>query len=141
MQPTLSAEQAHEKVQALVNSAAAASFPAGYKLTELPLQPEPCTDDSDQETGQVIVGVTYWIDGPDRARNNEYYEKLKKWWQDNRWTIENDTWTGEHFANARSSDGYLMSLTGTVTGPVVGRLTVGASSPCIWPHGTPEPRS
>ncbi|WP_329067351.1 hypothetical protein [Amycolatopsis sp. NBC_01480] len=141
MQPTLSAEQAQQRVLSFVHAAAEASFPAGYKLTELPLQPMPCTDDFDHETGQFSLGITYWVDGPDRAHNNTYYENLKKWWVNNDWTVRTDTWLNKKFANASSKDNYLMSLTATTTGKVLGRLSIGASSPCVWPHGTPEPKS
>jgi hypothetical protein len=140
MQPTPSSEQAKQATVDVVHVAAANSFPPGYKLTEIVFPNESCTDSSDHETGQIRVGITYWVDGPDRTHNNTYYDKLKKWWQDNGWTIETDTWSDEQFANAHSSDGYLMSLTGTVTGSVLGRLSIGASSPCVWPKGTPEPR-
>ncbi|WP_406633771.1 hypothetical protein [Amycolatopsis sp. WGS_07] len=141
MQQTPSSKQAKQVTVDAVHAAVAASFPPGYKLTEIVFPDESCTDSSDQETGQVRVGVTYWVDGPDRAQNNSYYEKLKQWWHDKGWTIGTDTWAGDQFVNARNGDGYLMSLTGTVTGTVLGRLSVGASSPCVWPNGTPEPRS
>ncbi|WP_275290725.1 hypothetical protein [Amycolatopsis sp. La24] len=141
MQPTLTSEQAKQAAADAVHAAASISFPAGYKLTEIVFPAESCTDSSDKETGQVRVGVTYWVDGPDRAQNSSYYEKLKKWWTDNGWTIETDTWQGDQFANAHNGDGYVMSLTGTVTGTVLGRLSIGASSPCVWPNGTPEPKS
>ncbi|MEV0071581.1 hypothetical protein [Amycolatopsis sp. NPDC050768] len=141
MQTTQSAEQAQQSVLNFVHAAAAASFPAGYKLTELPLQPMPCTDNFDHETGQFSVGITYWVDGPDRAHNNDYYGKLVKWWSDNGWSVRADTWLNKHFVNASSKEGYLMSLTATTTGNVLGRLSIGVSSPCVWPHGTPEAKS
>ncbi|PFG49375.1 hypothetical protein ATK36_4526 [Amycolatopsis sulphurea] len=141
MQPTISSEQAKRITVNTVHSAATASFPPGYKLTEIVFPNESCTDSSDNDTGQIRVGITYWVDGPDRAHNNAYYENLKRWWHNNGWTVETDTWSGKQFANAHNDDGYLMSLTGTVTGPVLGRLSIGASSPCVWPNGTPERRS
>ncbi|WP_116200483.1 hypothetical protein [Amycolatopsis circi] len=140
MQPTDTADQAREKAQAAVHAAAAAIFPAGYKLAESPLQSRPCTDDSNQPTGQVSVSADFWVDGPDRSQNNKYYDNLKKWWSENGWSLETDSRPRDLFANAQR-DGYLMSLEGTATGPNKGRLNIGASSPCVWPNGTPEPAS
>jgi hypothetical protein len=140
MQPTVSAEQAKQATLSMVHAAAAAVFPPGYRLTEITEPDEPCTDASDKETGQVRVGVTFWVDGPDRSRNDLYYDSIKKWWSDNGWKIENDNRPGDLFANAQH-DGYLMSLQGAVLGSETGRLNIGASSPCVWPSGTPDPKS
>ncbi|MGW4399757.1 hypothetical protein ACWEHA_31090 [Amycolatopsis nivea] len=140
MQPTVSAAQARETALASARAAAAAIFPSGYRLTDDFAPQLSCTDDNDQATGQIHVSVSMWVDGPDRSRNDSYYENLKKWWTQNGWSLGSDNRPRDLFANAQR-DGYLMSLEGTVTGPDKGRLNIGVSSPCIWPHGTPEPKS
>ena len=83
--------------------------------------------------GRVQPGRTYWIRGLDPARYNSYFDTMRAWLPAHGWTIETNK---DSFLNAyRTDDGFTMSLEANNKGG----LSIGASSPCVWPNGTPVP--
>ena len=134
MEPTTSLADAQATAQKAVKDAAAAVFPPGFTLQDQGPQPLNCTDSAGKADGRVLVGVSFWVDGPDRAQNNSYFDALKNWWSTHGWSLVKDKRPGDMFINA-SHDDYLMSLESTTDG----RLTIGASTPCVWRYGTPPP--
>ncbi|WP_409181754.1 hypothetical protein F9C11_35590 [Amycolatopsis sp. VS8301801F10] len=129
----LSFDQAREVALNSVHAAAAAVFPAGYKLADDYVPQLPCTDASDRPTGQVHASVSFWVEGLDHARNNAYFDALARWWTSNGWNLETDDRPKDLFVNARR-DGYLMGMQATPDG----RLNLGVDSPCAWPQSAPS---
>ncbi|WP_410622850.1 hypothetical protein [Amycolatopsis sp. cmx-8-4] len=132
MEPTTSLAQAQTSATDQVREAAAAVFPAGFTLEALPPQPLNCTDSSGKPTGQVQLGVGFWVNGIPAAQNGTYFDTLKAWWSSHGWVLDADNRPGDMFMNARR-DGYLMSLQANVDN----RLAIGNTTPCVWRNGTP----
>ena len=136
VEPSISLADAQATASKDLREAAAAVFPPGFSLEEMPPQPLPCTGSSNRPDGRVLVGVSFWVNGIDNARNNSYFDALKNWWTAHGWAVATDSRPGDMFVNA-GRDGYLMSLQASVNG----RLSLGNSTPCVWRSGTPEPSS
>ena len=133
MEPTAKLADVQATAQRLVNDAATAIFPPGFKLEDQGQQPLPCTGPSGRPDGRVLTSVNFWVNEVDRAQNNSYFDALKTWWAAHQWSLANDSRPGDMFINA-GHDGYLMSLEASKEG----RLNIGASTPCVWQNGTPE---
>ncbi|HWD81409.1 MAG TPA: hypothetical protein VG497_21085 [Kribbella sp.] len=136
MKPTISLAEAQATAAAQIREAAAATFPAGFTLEELPLQPLNCTDSSGAPTGQVLIGITFWVNGIAAEQNNTYFDTLKAWWTSHGWTLSTDSRPQDKFMNA-TRDGYLMSLRANING----RIAIGNSTPCVWRNSTPSTSS
>ncbi|WP_372672790.1 hypothetical protein [Amycolatopsis kentuckyensis] len=134
MEPTITLAQAQQAVGDQIREAAAGTFPPGFTLEGLPPQPLNCTDSSGKPTGQVLLGVTYWVNNlPGNQDINTYFDALRAWWKGHRWTLSTDSRPADMFINA-TRDGYLMSLRANVNH----RLAIGNSTPCVWRDGTPS---
>ncbi|WP_410573617.1 hypothetical protein [Amycolatopsis sp. cmx-4-61] len=126
MKPALSLADAQTAAAAQIREAAAGTFPPGFTLEELPPQPLNCTDSADKPTGQVMVGISFWVNGIVAARNAGYFDALKAWWAAHGWAPGADSRPGDLFVNA-TRDGYLMSLQASIEN----RLTIGNTTPCV----------
>ncbi|MEV7038368.1 hypothetical protein [Amycolatopsis sp. NPDC051061] len=132
MEPSLSLAEAQQAAANQIREAAAGTFPPGFTLEELPPQPLNCTDSSGKPTGQVLLGVTFWVNDLPGTDNNAYFGALKAWWAGHGWTLSTDSRPEDMFINA-TRDGYLMSLRANVNQ----RLAIGNSTPCVWRNRTP----
>ncbi|WP_254897544.1 hypothetical protein [Amycolatopsis sp. Hca4] len=131
MNPTITLAQAQAAATDQIREAATGAFPPGFSLEELPPQPLNCTDSADKPTGQVLLGVTFWINGlPTTQNNNTYFDALKTWWAGHGWTLSTDSRPADMFINA-TRDGYLMSLRANINQ----RLATGNSTPCVGRNG------
>ncbi|QWF79285.1 hypothetical protein [Amycolatopsis sp. CA-230715] len=117
-------------------AAATATFPPGYKLTETPPQPQNYTDPSGKEDGRQNIGLNFWVDGVDNAKTDSYFDAFKAWWNTHGWSVRTDSRPNDTFINAKR-DEYGMSLETTRTAEK--RISIGGSTPWVWPNGTPEP--
>lgn len=134
MDPTISLTEAQTAAANQIREAAAGTFPPGFTLEELPPQPLNCTDSSGNPTGQVLLGVTFWVNGlPTPQNNNAYFDALKAWWASHGWALSTDSRPADMFINA-TRDGYLMSLSANINQ----RLAIGNSTPCVWRNGIPS---
>ncbi|WP_410617383.1 hypothetical protein [Amycolatopsis sp. lyj-109] len=134
MNPTITLTQAQTAATDQIREATTGAFPPGFTLEELTPQPLNCIDSAGKPTGQVLIGVTFWINGlPTTQNNNAYYDALKTWWASHGWTLSTDSRPADMFINA-TRDGYLMSLRANINQ----RLAIGNSTPCVWRNGTPS---
>jgi len=95
-------------------------FPDGYKLEELPILPLNCT------AGGTLYGLHYAVRKIDPEGNEDYFDRMKQYWQAFGWRVENDARPYDMFMNATRFD-YLMSIQGGITG----QITIGESTPCV----------
>ncbi|WP_410644607.1 hypothetical protein [Amycolatopsis sp. lyj-346] len=110
MNPTIPLTEAQAAATNQIRETAAGTFPPGFTLKELLPQPLNCTDSSGKPTGQLLLGVTFWVNGfPTTQNNNPYFDALKAWWTGLGWTLSTDSRPADMFINA-TRDGYLMSL-------------------------------
>jgi hypothetical protein len=130
MDPTITLADAQATAINQIREAAAGAFPVGFTLEDLPPQPLNCTDSSGKPTGQVLLGVTFWVNDVPTAQNNALFDALKAWWAGHGWTLGTDSRPADMFINA-TRDGYLMSLRASVNR----RLAIGNSTPCVWRNG------
>lgn len=133
--PTLTAEQAKERVEEYLQSFRAA-FPAEATLELLGDADGACTDASGVNfDGRVQPGRTYWVRGLDQVRYDSYFDALKSWLPAHGWTVDKDARPQDRYLHAyRPDDGFTMSLQANRQGG----LSIDASSPCVWPDGTPR---
>lgn len=135
MEPTVSLADAQARLQKDIHDAATAVFPQGFTLEDQGPSPQNCTDSVGKTDGQVNMGMGFWVNGIERARNDEYFDALKNWWSTHGWSSKTDSRPKDMFINA-TRDGYLMGLGSSVDG----RLTIEGTTPCVWRNGTPEPK-
>ncbi|MEU5259722.1 hypothetical protein [Amycolatopsis sp. NPDC021455] len=134
MNLTITLAEAQTAATNQIREATAGAFPPGFTLEELPPQPLNCTDSAGKPTGQLLLGVTFWVNGlPTTQNNNAYFDALTAWWAGHGWTLSTDSRPADMFINA-TRDGYLMSLRANINQ----RLAIGNSTPCVWRNGTPS---
>jgi hypothetical protein len=131
---SISASEAQKSAADQLRAAAGAVFPPGFTLEPLPPQSLNCTTWAGSTTGQVVYGVTFWVNGVDSAKNNTYFDSLKAWWLSHRWILQDDSRPADPFMNATHPDGYLMSLRANFHK----RMTIGSTTPCVRPEAASE---
>ncbi len=138
MQPTETRKEAAEHVERLLKDAIA-QLP-GRVQTEVGLRVDtlPCDDPTDGgPLGRVIVEHDYDIHGLADKDYPEQFEILKRYWEDRgyrRLLFEKD---GKSLLMKYTDSAEYRIVLGTSFDG--SSLWVRASSPCIWPNGTPEP--
>lgn len=130
-QPPTSFADAKATAAGNVHEAIAGALPSGTYLEEMPPQELNCTDSFGKSTGEVMASVIFWAHVIDASKNNEYFDKLRKWWSDHGWSLETDSRPKDMFMNA-TRNGYLMSVQ-TGAGD---RMTIGNTAPCTKGKGT-----
>jgi hypothetical protein len=135
MQNTITVEQAERRVEDYFRKA----------LAVLPEQARPevglidtyeCDDPTDNgPTGRKIASVDYDILGLPPSEYSEYVARLERWWLDHDFRILDDERPKrESIWVENNEDGFRMRVTATDKG----KLILIATSPCVWPDGTPE---
>lgn len=138
MDPTLNTQQATDRVQQHIDDAVAVIEPTPR------LEPEsfldmPCDPPSDNgPLGRIVVSRGYWLRDIPPERNAEVFAAVERRWVDNGWVVlADDTDSQDAFLSVENrADAFRMSLSSSVDG----QLSLGATSPCIWPDGTPDPQ-
>ncbi|MGH3952295.1 MAG: hypothetical protein ACRDSE_24805 [Pseudonocardiaceae bacterium] len=94
-----------------------------------------CVDPTDGgPRGRYEVGRTYWLDDLPAERNEDYVEALRSYWVSNGFRVLTDRRPDRLFISVENNDdAFRMSIRSSVEG----HLSIGASSPCVWPDGTP----
>ncbi len=135
---TMNQQQADQRAEEHVRRAAAVLSPAPRLEREQFLTFQ-CKDPSDLGSEERIqVSRSYWLRDLPKERNREYFDKLYQHWTQNGYRVlkddrsdpDNPALFVEH-----EEDGFRMSLESSVQGD----LSLGATSPCIWPDGEPTP--
>lgn len=136
MQPTITAQEAAERLDRYLREAAEAALPSEATLEDRGADSLGCTDPFGKLDGRRTMGASYQVNGLDPAGNNSYFDAMKAWWESHGWTVKNDDRPSDTFMNAENADGFGMSLQSNPQG----ELFITGSSGCVWPSGTPEPK-
>ncbi len=138
---TITQQQAIERVDRHITDAVAA-LPVEPQLTLAFEQLDgACTDPTDNgPRNRILVAQRYWLDGipKDKDSNRAYFAAVREWWTNHGFRILEDDRTGDMYLWVENNaDGFRMSLQESAEGSV----SLSATSPCIWPDGTPVPES
>jgi len=135
MTPTITETQAHDQVEAYVRDAFAA-LPAPAARQLFSRNRSECTDPTDDgPAGRFEISATYEVTGLTSDTFAVQFETVVQWWQEHGFTVLTDRRPTDQYVFARNArDGFDMSLQANE----LGKLYLGATSPCIWPNGTPD---
>lgn len=138
MTTTITQAEAERVVEDYVRQAAQA-LSADLRLEVIGSSTAPCTDPSDNgPQGRVFASNRYWIRGLPRERNEQSVQAFLQWSQQQGFAIQADEWAKTKVITLeKETDGFRMAIQESS----VGDLSIGASSPCVWPNGTPEPQA
>lgn len=139
MQPTMTAEEAVKRVEDHIREAVA-RLPS-YARLEIAHQTDtlPCgaPSDGDEPEGRIIVEHRYWIRGLPSGGYPRYFDTVQRYWEDRGYRQvryeKQDPYREMVYTDAEE---FRLRLATSGDGT---RLTIRSQSPCIWPHGTPEP--
>jgi hypothetical protein len=139
MKNTITQQQAIERVDQYIHDAVAALEPPVRLEVQYGSDDSACDDPTDNgPKGRITVSRVYWLNDLPAEKHSAYIDALKQWWQDHDFALGRDDRPDDIYVTAENRhDGFRMGIEGTVTGPP--RLSLGASSPCVWRKGTPEP--
>jgi hypothetical protein len=95
-----------------------------------------CDDPDDNgPKGRKIASVSYQIQNLQPQKYPDYVADLERWWLDHDFQVLDDERpTYESIWVENTGDGFRMRIEANK----VGELYLGATSPCVWPDGTPE---
>lgn len=138
MESTITEQQARDKVEQYIQGALSA-LPAGAELKPFTRNRSECTDPTDKgPLGRFEISATYEIIGLDSARFAEHFTAITQWWESHAFKILTDSRPTDQYVFARNTgDAFDMSIKAND----LGKFYVGATSPCVWPNGTPEPQA
>jgi hypothetical protein len=136
MQRTMTVEQAEERVEHYFRQT----------LSVLPAQARPeaglihtvdCDDPTDNgPKGRKIASADYQIHDLPAAEYPKYVADLERWWRDHNFRILDDERpTYQSISVENNDDGFRIRIQDND----LGELYITATSPCVWPNGTPEP--
>ncbi|MBB3049622.1 hypothetical protein FHS23_000617 [Prauserella isguenensis] len=132
---TLTIEQARQRAQEHIDSAVDA-LPVTPELTLQRDDELECTDPDDNgPRGRYQVGRTYWLDKVPAERNAEVVDTLHGHWTSGGFRVLADERSADdRFVSVEhEGDAFRMSVQQSKDGS----LSLGASSPCVWPDGRP----
>ena len=139
MKNTITQQQANQQAEQYVHDAAAAVFSDAQLEILSAFEDSPCDDPTDNgPRGRVIASRNYWLNAIPTDKHADYVNALVQWWGSHDFAILTDDRPHYVWVENRT-DGFRMAIQQTVTGPP--RLSIGATSPCVWPNGSPEPGS
>lgn len=135
MNPTITEAEARDRVEDYVRGAfSALPAPAGRELFSR--NRSECTDPTDHgPAGRFEISATYEVTGLEPDTFTAQFDAVVKWWQGHGFAVLTDRRPTDQYVFARNErDGFDMSLQANE----LGKLYLGATSPCVWPKGTPE---
>ncbi|MEU0239212.1 hypothetical protein ABZ234_16125 [Nocardiopsis sp. NPDC006198] len=128
-------DEAYTRVEEHI-AAAVAVFPEAPELEALGGDiANPCDDTVDGgESGRASVGRTYWLRGLPAEDNEASVELLHEYWTANGYQVTDDGRPEDLAVFVENEeDSFRMSVQSSAQGS----LSIGASSPCVWPEGAP----
>ena len=137
---TMTQKQATERVEQIIrDTVAALSLKPRLEKIEPMSQPGNCVDPTDGGSpDRTVISHSYWLRGIPRSRNGDIGQQAKSYWESKGYKITGAQGlnTGEPNINGYTQpDEFLFSIETNVDGVI----NIGATSPCIWPNGTPGP--
>lgn len=141
MRSTITQQQASERAEQYIRETVSALSPSARLELSRRFDDSPCDDPTDNgPKGRVIASSVYWLNDIPADRQSEYVDALVRWWSEHDFAILTDKRPNDTYVLVENRrDGFRMSVQQTVVGPQ--RLSLGATSPCVWPNGTPEPET
>jgi hypothetical protein len=137
MEETLDKDQALERVEQHIENAIAALPDSVQPEARGAIDGASCDDPTDNgPKNRVTVSHRYWLRNLPSENNDQYVETLHDYWTSNGYRVRYDRRPEK---NSISVDNEEDSFGMWVRESKQGYLSIGASSPCIWPEGTPEP--
>jgi hypothetical protein len=132
---TMTEDEATQRAEDHIRRAVAA-LPEQPTLTPLRSGSTECLDPTDNgPQGRYEVSRSYWLDDLPKDRNAEFVDALYEYWTANNFRVLTDKRDAhDRFVSVENNDdAFRMSVKQSVEGD----LSLGASSPCIWPNGAP----
>jgi hypothetical protein len=138
---TITQQQAVERVEQYIREVVTALAPRARLEVLYGSDGSACDDPTDNgPRGRVIASRSYWLRDIPAEKNEEYVTAIVHWWTEHDFGILTDDRPNDVYVWAENRrDGFRMSVQQTATGPP--QLSLGATSPCVWPNGTPEPKA
>jgi hypothetical protein len=138
--PTMTQQQAANRVEHVLQSTAAVLTPRPHLELNQPLSVVgPCLDPADGGSeNRVIVPRSYWLRGISPQDNASIGMQVLDFWKKQGYLIAHTHGVGTDqpdITGRTRPDDFLISLEWSADGS----LSIGATSPCIWPKGTPPP--
>lgn len=138
MRNTITEQQAVQRVQDNIR-AAVTQLPPTARLEQQLTDSAPCDDPTDNgPKGRVTASTTYQVHELLPDQYPHFFDLLRDWWQRNNYRVLDDSRlspTDMYLWVENNHDGFRMALQSNDNGG----LFITASSPCVWPHGSPEP--
>jgi hypothetical protein len=132
---TMTEDEAAQRAEEHIRGAVEA-LPVKPVLTLLRADSAECLDPTDGgPRGRYEVSRSYWLDDLPEERNAEFVDALYEYWTANDYRVLTDKRdAADRFVSVEhNEDAFRMSVKQSVEGD----LSLGASSPCVWPDGTP----
>ncbi len=142
-QPTMTQQQAAAHADQIIQDTAAALNPRPQLETDQYLTSTgPCLDDTNPQSaaGLVVVARGYWLRGIAQSSNATIGEQVLQLWKKKGWVISSTEGVGTgapQITGLAKPYAFRISLQSSDNGA----LSLGASSVCIWPNGTPSAKS
>jgi len=138
MKQTITEHEAKDRVELYIEAVVAA-LPGSAERKPFTQHRSECTDPTDDgPQGRFEISATYEVTGLEPARFGEYFDAIVQWWTAHDFTILTDSRPKDQYVFVRNNaDAFDM----TVQANDLGKFYVGATSPCVWPNGTPEPQA
>ena len=136
MEETITQDEAAEKIEQHVTDAVAV-LPDTVELEPLgPVAFASCDDPTDGgPKDRVTVSQRQWLTGLPAEDNEQNVDLLYDYWVSNGYRVIHDLRPDELFVTTESeTDAFNVSVQASDEGS----LSIGASSPCVWPDGTPN---
>lgn len=135
---TLTQQQAKLRVEEHIADAVAA-LPVVPKLEKQSSgMGLPCDDPTDDgPLGRVTVAKRYWLRELPPERTEEFFRVMNSYWlsHDYRVLADKRDRSAPALFVEHNGDAFRMSMKTSVQGD----LSISATSPCVWPNGTPPP--
>ncbi len=135
MTTTITETEARDRVEGYVR-AVFAVLPAPAARELFSRNRSECSDPTDNgPAGRYEISATYEVTGLEPDTFKAQFDAVVDWWQGHGFTVLTDRRPTDQYVFARNErDGFDMSLQANE----LGKLYLGATSPCVWPKGTPE---
>ncbi|MCL2584258.1 MAG: hypothetical protein FWE35_17575 [Streptosporangiales bacterium] len=137
--PTVTQEQAAARVNHMLTATGASITPRPRLVTDKAgTDISSCVDEAEGQSDARVQAVgRYLLRGIPEKDNPKVAKQVLRYWTSKGYapgTFRMDTSNPQ--LNGSTKDGYLIALDPNNEG----QLSIVASSPCVWPHGTPPPQ-
>lgn len=137
--PTMTQQHASARVEQIMRDTAAALSPRPrLEIYKPGSGAGPCVaNPADTADTRIQVGVTYWLRDIGAHDYKSIGEQTLRLWKHKGYMITNTQGLGTNRPNvfAVTQDDFYASLEWSAKN----LLSIGTTSPCLWPHGTPPP--